>query len=58
MQGKFDAGGVNLYLICLGQGSPTAVFDAAWGSRFEHMGESFVHLRYHVRSRLLPSARV
>jgi pimeloyl-ACP methyl ester carboxylesterase len=29
--GKFDAGGVKLYLKCLGQGSPTVVLDAGYG---------------------------
>ena len=31
VNGKFDAGGVNLYLKCLGQGSPTVVLDAGYG---------------------------
>ncbi len=31
LKGKFDAGGVNLFLVCLGTGSPTVVLDAGWG---------------------------
>jgi len=31
VSGKFDAGGVNLYLRCMGQGSPTVVLDAGYG---------------------------
>ena len=30
-EGKFDAGGVNLYIACSGDGSPTVVLDAGWG---------------------------
>jgi pimeloyl-ACP methyl ester carboxylesterase len=31
VNGKFDAGGVKLYLECVGQGSPTVVLDAGFG---------------------------
>jgi pimeloyl-ACP methyl ester carboxylesterase len=31
IEGKFDADGVNLYLKCVGQGSPTVVLDAGYG---------------------------
>jgi pimeloyl-ACP methyl ester carboxylesterase len=31
VQGKFDVGGVNLYIFCLGQGSPAVVLDGGWG---------------------------
>jgi pimeloyl-ACP methyl ester carboxylesterase len=30
VKGKFDAGGVNLNLLCLGEGSPTVILDAGW----------------------------
>lgn len=30
-KGTFDAGGVNLFIECLGDGSPTIVFDSGWG---------------------------
>jgi pimeloyl-ACP methyl ester carboxylesterase len=31
INGQFNAGGVNLNLICRGEGSPTVVLDAGWG---------------------------
>jgi pimeloyl-ACP methyl ester carboxylesterase len=49
MQGKFDAGGVNLYLICWGQGSPTIVFDAGMGADSNTWAKVLLDLRYHVR---------
>jgi pimeloyl-ACP methyl ester carboxylesterase len=52
MQGKFDAGGVNLYLICWGQGSqgsPTVVFDAGSGADSNTWAKVLLDLRYHVR---------
>jgi hypothetical protein len=49
IQGKFDAGGVNLYLICWGQGSPTVVFDAGMGADSNTWAKVLLDLRYHVR---------
>jgi pimeloyl-ACP methyl ester carboxylesterase len=49
IQGKFDAGGVNLYLICWGQGSPTVVFDAGSGADSNTWAKVLLDLRYHVR---------
>ncbi|MFN8595345.1 MAG: alpha/beta hydrolase [Anaerolineae bacterium] len=31
LEGKFDVGGVRLFLSCQGQGHPTIVLDAGWG---------------------------
>ena len=49
IQGKFDAGGVNLYLICWGQGSPTVVFDAGGGADSNTWAKVLLDLRYYVR---------
>ncbi len=49
VSGKFDAGGVNLYLMCLGQGSPTVVFDAGWGENSSAWQKVMLELRAHTR---------
>ena len=49
IKGKFDAGGVNLNLLCFGEGSPTVVFDAAWGENSNAWLKTMLELRSHTR---------
>jgi pimeloyl-ACP methyl ester carboxylesterase len=49
VKGKFDAGGVNLYITCSGDGSPTVVFDAGWGETSSVWTKIMLDLRSHTR---------
>jgi pimeloyl-ACP methyl ester carboxylesterase len=50
INGKFDAGGVNLYIQCMGQGSPTVVFDAGWGGDSFSWLKTMLDIRLHTRA--------
>jgi pimeloyl-ACP methyl ester carboxylesterase len=48
--GKYDVGGVQLYLVCLGTGSPTVVLDAGWGGDSSTWLKIMSELRLHTRA--------
>jgi pimeloyl-ACP methyl ester carboxylesterase len=49
VKGKFDAGGVNLNLVCLGEGSPTVVLDAGWGMDWRTWNVVMPKIQPHTR---------
>jgi pimeloyl-ACP methyl ester carboxylesterase len=49
VSGKFDAGDVNLSLTCLGQGSPTVVFESDWRDDWGRWGKIMLDLKKDVR---------
>jgi pimeloyl-ACP methyl ester carboxylesterase len=49
IKGKFDAGGVNLNLVCFGTGSPTVVLEAGWCDDWMTWSAILPKMRSHTR---------
>jgi pimeloyl-ACP methyl ester carboxylesterase len=48
LAGKVDIGGRNLYIICLGEGSPTVIFEAGWGGDWSNYSKAITAVSKHT----------
>lgn len=46
--GNVDIGGRSLYILCMGEGSPTVIFESGWGMDYSYWGDGLAEVSKHT----------